>query len=544
MRRDIKSGETFDYVIVGGGTAGSLLAARLTEDSSVSVCLLEAGPADNHPLIHIPAGFIKILSNPAYTWRFDSEPSVGTAGRRIPATQGKTLGGSSSIIYNRCQHADYDSWAIRGNRGWGYSEVLPYFKRSECRETGDEFFRGRSGELHVTDSDWRHPICDAFISGAVGLGIQRNPDYNGAYQDGVGYMQRTIFRGRRQSAAKVFLSPVKRRENLVIRTNCVVTRILFEQRRATGVEFSRGKLSNETANVFARREVIVSAGTINTAKLLQLSGIGPAQHMRSLGIPIVHDAPGVGENLQDHFCVRIVARVKNSVTINEKSHGFRLASEILKWAVGRPSILSLSPSVVHFFGKSDPSLDTPDFQGVFTPASYKDGIVADLDEYPGMTLGIYQQRPESTGFVRIRSSSAVDAPVIQPNYLSSQLDRNVAVNGLRLGRQVLASPELKEFLAREEQPSRALQTSDELLDFAQHFGSTVYHFVGTAKMGPRSDPLAVVDDQLRVHGIDNLRVVDASIMPSIPSGNTCIPVMMIAEKAADLIRGREPLGSQ
>jgi choline dehydrogenase len=540
-----KNADTFDYVIVGGGTAGSLLAARLSEEPSISVCVLEAGPADLHPWIHVPAGFIKILANPAYTWRFDSEPSPGTAGRRIPATQGKTLGGSSSIngmIYNRCQHSDYDQWALRGNRGWSHQDVLPYFKRSERRAGGDDFFRGRTGELQVTDSDWRHPICDAFIDGAARLGIPRNPDYNGQFQEGVGYMQRYIYRGRRQSASQAFLRPAKRRANLHIRTHCLVKRVLTEQRRATGVEFSR--MGDETSTVFARREVILCAGTINTARLLQLSGIGPAKYLQSVGVPVVHDLPGVGENLQDHFCVRIVARVKNAVTINEKSRGIRLASEIVKWTVGRPSILALSPSVVHFFGKSDPTLSAPDFQGVFTPASYKNGIVADLDTFPGMTLGIYPQRPASTGFVRIGSPNAAEAPIIQPNYLGCQADREVIVNALRAGRRVLASDALKDFLVAETQPGPAAQSDEALLDFARHFGSTVYHFVGTARMGPASDPLAVVDDQLRVHAMAGLRVVDASIMPSIPSGNTCVPVMMIAEKAADMILGRPPLACQ
>lgn len=537
-------GDTFDYVIVGGGTAGALLANRLTEDSDATVCVLEAGPSDRHPFIHIPAGFIKILGNPAYTWDFHTEPAESTDNRSISATQGRVLGGSSSIngmIYNRGQHADYDHWAQLGNRGWGYADVLPYFKRSERRIGGEDQFRGRDGNLVVSDSNWRHPICEAFIAGAESLGIPRNPDYNGATQAGVGYMQRAIHRGYRWSSARAFLRPARRRRTLEVRTRARAVKVLCRGRRAVGVRYADDRGGARQRSVFARREIILSSGTINTARLLQLSGIGPGELMQALGIPLVHELAGVGANFRDHYCVRLVVRAKGVTTINELSHGVRLVGEVARWLLGRPSILSLSPSVMHLFWKSDEALEAPDLQGVFSPASYKQGIVADLDRFPGMTLGFYQQRPESVGYVRLRSPDPLEKPAIQPNYLANPHDRRVLLGGLQLGRRLLNAPALAPFMAEESLPGSGVTSDDELLGYAKRYGSTVYHFVGTARMGPRSDPTSVVDDQLRVHGMKGLRVVDASVMPAMPSGNTAVPVLMIAEKAADMIRDRSPL---
>src|SRR5579872_4786250 len=536
-------GECFDYVIVGGGTAGSLLANRLTEDSRTTVCVIEAGPPDWHPFIHIPAGFIKILHNPVYIWNFSTEPTAATAGRTIPATQGRVLGGSSSIngmIYNRGQRGDYDHWAQLGNRGWSYADVLPYFRRTERRMGGDDLYRGRDGNLVVSDSAWRHPICEAFMASAESIGIPRNSDYNGASQAGVGYMQRAIHRGYRWSASRAFLWPARSRRNLEIRTRSRVLRLLAQGRRAVGVRYVDDRAGTRAA--YARREVILSAGTINTARLLQLSGIGPGDLLQEKGIPLLHELRGVGANFRDHYCVRLVARVKGvGSTINERSHGLRFGGEVARWLLGWPSILSLSPSVMHLFWKSDEALDAPDLQGVFSPASYREGIVADLDDFPGMTLGFYQQRPESSGYVRLRSPDPLEQPAIQPNYLASPRDQRVLLSGLRLGRRVLGAPVLAPYMETETFPGPSVQSDDELLEYARRYGSTVYHFAGTARMAPRSDAGAVVDDELRVHGMENLRVVDASVMPMMPSGNTCVPVLMIAEKAADMIRGLSPL---
>ena len=541
------SAENFDYVIVGSGAAGSVLAHRLTEGTGATVCVLEAGPPDRHPYIHVPGGFVKMLFNPNYTWQFKTEPSEGTAGRRIPTTQGRTIGGSSSIngmVYNRGQRADFDSWAQHGNRGWSYADVLPYFKRTE-RRIGlcDTRYHGTEGHLPVTDMDWIHPVSEAFIAGAVGMGIPRCADYNAESQAGVGYFQRAIYKGWRHSAARVFLYPAKR-HGCTVRTDARAAKILFDGKRAIGARYINERHRSESHDVFARREVIISAGTANSAKLLQLSGIGNGTFLQQLGIPLVHELPGVGENFRDHYSIRMVARVKNARTMNEMSRGLGLAGQITRWAIGKSSILALTPSNVHWFWKSNDSLDYPDIQGVFSPASYKEGFVGLLDDYPGMTCGAWQHRPESVGYVRARSPDPFDDPIIQPNYLADPMDRAVLLSGMRLARRLLRTPELAPYFDHESLPGDQAQSDDELLDFARRYGSTSYHLIGTARMGPASDPTAVVDDQLRVHGIENLRVVDASIMPTMPSANTYASTMMIAEKASDLIRGRPVMEAQ
>jgi choline dehydrogenase len=540
------AGDTFDYVIVGSGAAGSVLANRLTEQAGTTVCVLEAGPPDRHPFIHIPGGFIKILFNPDYTWQFKTEPSEGSGGRTIPTTQGRTLGGSSSIngmIYNRGQRADLDSWAQRGNRGWGYVDMLPYYKRTERRiGIADERIHGREGNLPVTDIDWIHPICEAFISGAVGMGIPRCVDYNsGDKQAGVGYFQRAIHRGWRHSAARVFLHPAKATGRLEIRTDARAAAVLLDGKRATGVRYVNERDRTTQHVVNARREVILSCGTANTAKLLHISGVGSAALLGSIGVPVIHELRGVGENFRDHYAPRLVARVKNSSTINEMARGTGLAGQIMRWAIGKPSILSLSPSLVHWFWKSDDSMDQPDLQGVFSPASYKQGFVGLLDDYPGMTCGVWQHRPESIGYVHARSADPFDDPIIQPNYLSDPMDRSVLIAGMRLARRLLHTPELSHYFDGDSLPAPDVQSDDEFLGYAQQYGSTAYHLIGTARMGPATDPTSVVDDQLRVHGMQGLRVADASIMPSMPSANTYATTMMIAEKASDMIRGRPPL---
>ena len=536
---------SFDYVIVGSGAAGSVLSARLTEDPGVSVCVLECGPPDRHPFIHVPGGFIKMLFNPSYTWQFKTEPGEGIAGRQIPTTQGRTLGGSSSIngmVYNRGQRADFDTWAQRGNRGWGYVDVLPYFKRTERRiGFADDRLHGREGNLPVTDMDWFHPVCEAFIAGAVGTGMPRCADYNsGDHQEGVGYFQRAIYRGWRHSAARVFLHPARASGRLDVRTDARAAQVLFDGKRAVGVRYVDDRDRKTQYQVRARREVILSCGTVNTAKLLQISGVGPAALLQSLGVSVVADLPA-GENFRDHYSARLVARVKNSRTINEMSRGLGLAGQIARWAMGKPSILALTPSLVHWFWKSDDAMDYPDLQGVFSPASYKQGFVGLLDDYPGMTCGVWQHRPESIGYVRARSTDPFEDPLIQPNYLRDPMDRRVLVTGMRLARKLLHTPELAPYFDGDTLPGPDVQTDDELLDYARHYGSTSYHLIGTARMGPGTDRTAVVDDQLRVHGLAGLRVVDASVMPSMPSANTYCSTMMIAEKASDMILGRPSL---
>ena len=538
--------ESFDYVIVGAGSAGSVLANRLSEDETVSVCVLEAGPRDWHPFIHIPAGFMYTLVDPKVNWLYTSEPSEWTGGRRIAAPRGKTLGGSSSInghIYNRGQRLDFDGWAQRGNRGWGYADVLPYFRRTERRIAHeiDDAFRGRDGNLPITDLDWRDPLCEAFIEGAVEMGIPRNRDYNGMQQAGVSYVQRIIRNGRRVSAARGYLHPAMKRPNLTVRTLAHATAIVLDGNKAVGVRYRRGGRNGPQVEVRARREVILSGGAVNSPQLLQLSGIGPAPLLQSLGIPVQHALAGVGENLRDHYAPRFVARVKNAETINEKSHGLKLAREIMKYALTRKGILALNPTLIYVFWKSDEHLDNYDLQLTFTPASYKEGVQSRLDDFPGMTIASWQQRPDSTGYVRSKSADPFDHPVIQPNYLTAESDRQVLLAGMKLARRLLASRPLSKYYDREEFPGSQAQSDADLLAAAKQRGTTTFHLMGTCRMAPHTDPTAVVDDQLRVRGLESLRVVDASIMPTMPSANLNASVLMIAEKAADMIRGRATL---
>lgn len=533
--------DTFDYVVVGGGTAGSILVNRLSADGA-SVCLLEAGPEDRHPFIHIPVGYIKNIYSPKLTWSFKSKPEPATANRSFPLPQGRVLGGSSSINglnYVRGQSADYDNWAQMGNTGWSYAEVLPYFKRSERRiGPGDDAVRGRDGELPITDLDLIHPVCEAFIEGAAQIGIPRNPDYNSGDQAGTGYFQRTVHKGYRYSAAKAFLRPARKRSNVDIRTNAQAAEILFDDNRANGVRYYQGKQSSPTNEVHARREVILCAGALNTPKLLQLSGIGPAEILGDLGIKVRADLRGVGNNLRDHYGVRMVSTLKNVKTFNSMAQGLPLGLEIAKWLLGRPSLLSVSPSLTHLFWKSSDALETPDLEYVMTPASFREGTVGLLDKTPGMTVGVWQMRPESHGYVRPVSRNPFDPPEINPNYLSNPRDQEVLLRSVHLGRRLMTTAPLQPWLTGGTNPDQSLQSDDELLDWARREGITVYHMIGTTRMGPDGDKGAVVDSQLRVRGLQGLRVADASVMPVMPSGNTNAPTMMIAEKAADMILGK------
>ena len=539
--------DTFDYVIVGAGSAGCVLANRLSEDAGVTVCVLEAGPRDWHPYIHLPAGFIKTFYDPKINWCYSQEPGPGTAGRRIFAPRGKTLGGSSSInghIYNRGQHQDFDTWAQLGNRGWGYPDVLPYFRRLERRiGEGEDTYRGRDGGLTVTDIGWSDALCDAFIAGAVSLGIPRNPDYNGKTQEGVSYAQRTIHNGRRVSSATAFLHPAIKRGNVRVITHAHATNVVFDGKRAAGVRYAKGGRGGAMQEVRARREVILSGGTYNSPQLLQLSGVGDPALLQSLGIELRHALPGVGEGLQDHYAPRSVARVKNIRTINERARGLNLALEAIKWATTRRGILALSPTMVYCFWHSGETTESSDLQLTFTPASYKEGVQGKLEDEPGMTVASWQQRPESRGYVHCRTSDPFEAPLIQTNYLDAELDRRVVVAGMKLARRLLASQPLAPYYAHEDFPGPNVVTDDEFLAAAMERGTTTFHPGCTCRMGPASAPWAVVDDRLRVHGLEGLRVVDASIMPRMISANLNASTMMIADKASDFIRGKEGLVS-
>lgn len=535
-----KMNESFDYLIIGSGPAGCVLAKRLSEDAGVSVCVLEAGGPDTSPYVRMPAGFVKMLDKPAFMGFYPTEAMPSLAGRSLRIPQGRIVGGSSSInglAYSRGQREDFDDWAAGGNPGWSYREVLPYFMRSERRiGAADQRFRGRGGELPVSNPDWPSDLCEAFIAAAGQHGIARNPDYNGAAQDGAGYFQRIIEGGRRVSCADAFLRPALASGRVALKQRAEAQALLFDGLRTTGVAYRQ---DGQLRQVHARREVLVCAGTINSPKLLQLSGIGPAPALQALGISVLSHLPGVGQNLRDHYTVRMVARARDVATLNEYSRGWRLGLEALKWLSGRPSILGLSPSLVHLFARSQPGLDRGDIQVLFTPGSYQEGRNYVLDEHPGMSCGARQQRPFSSGFVSLRSPDPQAAPVVQPQYLSDPRDPPVLLAALRLARQLLHSPGLARYFHSETLPGPQVQTDDEWLDFARRRGSTAYHLVGTCKMGPASDATAVVDAQLRVRGLQQLRVIDASVMPQVPSANTMAATLMVAEKAADMIRGRQ-----
>jgi choline dehydrogenase len=538
--------DTFDYIIVGAGSAGSVLTNRLSQNSDTTICVLEAGPSDWNPYIHLPAGFIKTFYDPTVNWCYSQEPGAWTNGRRIYAPRGKTLGGSSSIngsIYNRGQRQDFDTWAQYGNQGWGYADVLPYFKRLERRAGGDDLYRGRDGSLVVTDISWRDPLCEAFIAGAVEYGIPRNPDYNGTVQEGVSYAQTTIDNGRRVSGATAFLRPAMKRPNVEVRTHAHATSIVFDGRKATGVRYAKGGRGGAVSEVHARREVILAGGTYNSPQLLQLSGVGSPQLLQSLGIPVHHALAGVGEGLQDHYAPRTVARVKDIKTINQLARGMNLAMEVLKWGLTRRGILGLSPTLVYCFWHSGETSERSDLQMTFTPASYKEGVQGQLEDEPGMTVAAWQQRPESRGYVRCRSSDPFEPPIIQTNYLAEEVDRRVLVSGMRLARRLLASAPLSPYYAYEDWPGPNVQTDDEFLAAAAQRATTTFHPGCTCRMGPASNPIAVVDDRLRVHGLEALRVVDASIMPRMISANLNASTMMIADKASDMISGQSPLPS-
>jgi choline dehydrogenase len=540
--------DTFDYVIVGAGSAGSVLVNRLSADHQASVLVLEAGGPDRNPYLHIPAGFVKTLSNPQVIWQFKTEPSEGSGGRAITLPQGRVYGGSSSLnglVYNRGQAADFDHWAQLGNIGWGYEDVLPYFRRSERRiGPGDERYHGREGPITVSDPNWSHPLCEAFIEGVASTGVPRNPDYNGATQAGVGYFQRMIAGRFRVSAAVGFLHPALKRRNVEIRAHVQACDLLIEERKVVGVWYFRDGNSKDRALVRCRREVILSAGTINTTRILQLSGIGDGAILAKYGIETRHHLPGVGLNFRDHYFVHIDERLKaGASSLNRLTKGWRLGIEVAKWVAGMPSVLALSPSVVYAFWKSDPSLEAPDLQFIFSPGSYKQGRVYVLDDFPAVTCGFSQHRPESVGYVTIGSNDPLTAPLIQPNYLSALNDQTVMVRAIRLARRFLATPALAPYVEKEEMPGAETQSDEGLLDFARRTGNAGYHPIGTCSMGPKNNPLAVVDPDLRVHGLGSLRVIDASVMPMMPSANTYAATLMIAEKGSDLVRGRRALST-
>jgi choline dehydrogenase len=524
----------FDYIIIGAGSAGCLLANRLSENPSSRVLLLEAGGEDRNPWIHVPVGFQKLITHPTLNWNFETEPEDNVKGRRIPIPRGKVIGGSSSIngmLFVRGNAIDYNSWAQLGNRGWGYDDVLPYFKRIENFERGGDSLRGSAGALNIVDMYERHELVDAFIKAGVECGYEANPDYNGEKQDGFGYYQVTQKDGRRHSAAKAFLEPARKRPNLRVETHAHARSVLLEGKRATGVGYDVG---GEHREARAGQAVIVSAGAVQSPQLLELSGIGQPDLLCGHGIDVRHNLKGVGENYRDHYAARLAWRVTRPITLNNQTRGLHLAKEAIKYLVTRRGIFTWTAGIGHAFVRSRPELDTPDCQFFFAHGSF-DANTRQFHREPGMTIGAYQCRPESRGSIHIKSPDPHAAPAIRPNFLSDPIDQEALLGGLRIARQVGEAEAFSAYRSHELYPGKDCQSDEDLLDYARATGATTYHVMGTCKMGPAGDPMAVVDDRLRVHGLEGLRVVDASVMPTMPSGNINAPVLMVAEKAADMI---------
>ena len=541
-----------DYIIVGAGSAGCVLANRLTADGKSKVLLLEAGGDDrptknpsqffSNMMIHIPVGYSQTLKDPKVNWLYETDPDPNTGGRTHVWPRGKVLGGSSSInglLYIRGQDADYDNWRQLGCEGWSWDDVLPYFLRSQHQERDAGALHGKGGPLNVSDVTTTHTVSDAVVDACEQAGIPRRADLNGGDQEGVSYYQLTVKNGQRCSAAVAYLHPVMGRANLRVETNALASKVLFDGKRAVGVEFTQNGVKR-TAK--AKAEVILSGGAVNSPQLLQLSGVGPGDLLRQHGIPVVADLPGVGENLQDHYVMSQQYRLKADViSVNELTRGPRFVGEAMKFLFQRKGLLTLSAAHIAVFCKSRPDLAHPDIQYHILPATMNFEKLAneqkmELEGQPGLTIAPCQLRPESRGHIRIKSADPTVYPGIFANYLADSLDQEVAVASLKIGRKIAEQPALAKYVEHEMMPGPDFQTDEALLEYARGAGTTIYHPVGTCQMG--TGPQAVVDAQLRVHGIEGLRVVDASIMPRLVSGNTNAPTIMIAEKASDMILGK------
>ena len=527
----------YDYIVVGAGSAGAVVASRLTESGAHRVLLLEAGTeGSNFFWSRVPVGVAKMIDDPAVNWCYSSEPDDGSGGRRIDVPRGKMLGGSSSIngmVYIRGQAQDYDHWAQLGNRGWSYQDVLPVFKRMESYDGGSDEFRGRNGVLRVTDTP-RHkvPLLEMMIAAAERMGLPFNPDLNGASQEGIGMSQVTIAKGRRQSTAFCYLDPARSRPNLTVEQGAMAESLLLEGKRCVGVRYS---VRGEKREARAAREVIVSGGSINSPKLLELSGIGQADLLRVHGITPVHELRGVGENLRDHYSPRVKFAIKEkNLTFNDNARGWRLAREAIKYALFREGFLASTSVPIRMYFRTRVGLETPDATVSIAPFLYEMvGHERRVSKKRGITMNVNVLRSESTGSIHIKSANPAEPPAIRFNFLSAENDRRGVLAAIRKGRELMATPPLKDVTGEEIAPGAHVQKDDELLDWVRKNAETTYHPIGTCKMG--SDSMAVVDSELRVHGIEGLRVADASIMPTLTSGNTNAPSIMIGEKCAEMV---------
>lgn len=524
---------SFDYVIVGGGSAGCVLANRLSASGVYRVLLLEAGGEDRNPWIHIPIGYGKLFKNPKLNWLYETEPEPELMNRRILQPRGKVLGGSSSInglVYIRGQKEDFDHWRQLGNVGWSYEDVLPYFRKAEDQQRGGDEYHGIGGPLSVSDQTEPHELCEAFIAAAEQTGIPRNDDFNGVRQEGAGYFQTTSRRGRRCSAAVGYLRPARQRPNLRVLTNAPTTRVLFEGGAAIGVAFAH---QGEQWKVLAAGEVILAAGAIATPQLLQLSGVGPAALLQRFGVTVVKDMPGIGEDLQDHLQSRVVYRCTRPITLNDDVASLARSVGIgLRYALRRKGPLTISAGYAGGFFRTDPRLATPDVQAHFI--NFSTTKMGDkLHPFSGFTASICQLRPESRGWVRIKSADPALPPAIQLNYLAAETDRRTMIAGLKLLRQIMAAPALRPYVESEYEPGADCASDEDLLRHIRERASTIYHPTCTCRMG--EDARAVVDARLRLRGMGRLRIIDGSVMPRVVSGNTNAAIIMIGEKGADMI---------
>ena len=528
--------DSYDYIVVGAGSAGAVLANRLSASGEFRVLCLEAGTeGSGYFWSRVPAGVAKMIDNPAVNWCYNSEPDEGSGQREIEVPRGKMLGGSSSIngmVFVRGQAQDYDHWAQLGNRGWSYQDVLPLFKQMESYEGGSDEFRGREGPLKVTDSGKLSPFFDKMIAAAAKIGIKYNPDYNGADQEGIAMTQATINKGRRQSTAYCYLDPARSRPNLKIQTGAMGKSLILEGKTCVGIRYS---VNGEAREARATREVVISSGSINSPKLLELSGIGQPELLRERGIEPLHELPGVGENLRDHYSPRMKYSItENDATFNERGNGLRLVGEAMKYVLGGKSFLALSAVPLRMYFRTREGLETPDATISVMPfLTERVNRVRRLAKECGITMNVNVLRSESIGSIHIKSADPAEPPAIRFNFLSAEMDRTGILHAMRKGRELMAASPIAEIVGEEIAPGAAYQTDEELLEWVRNNAETTYHPIGTCKMG--SDTMAVVDDQLRVHGIKGLRVADASIMPTLTSGNTNAPSIMIGEKCAAMI---------